>query len=1259
MTAERKIQWTDQQSQAIAARGRNVLVTASAGTGKTAVLSGRCVSLVGEAKLCPNVLNMLVLTFTEAAAEQMRARIGQQLRDTYRQTRDPRLNRQLVLLQGADISTIHAFCKRLISENFHELSLDPAFRVIDADEAMLLKAEVLDETIEWAWGQAHLVPALQGLLRRRDLRDSGGFLAGVIRLHEFLDGVASRDRWCDLAERLSSADDPISSALGTAQKEIVGDRLDTILAQLRAAHHLYEQEQPGGKWGAALAADVITPITACRERLDADDWQGCAKLILNTEIPNAARLMKFSKALGDVLKDLRTTAVKSFAALRDLAVVNPDYLEAVGRATGAQSHVLVELVRRFGRLYAQRKRALNGLDFADLEHYALRLLVNEDERGNSRPSETALALRRRYRYIFVDEYQDINPVQQALLDALGSGDNVFVVGDVKQSIYAWRGAEPTIFLERLRESADAAERSHGLRVDLNYNFRSAGGILEFVNKVFGRIMTASLAHVDYDDTARLRSGISDAADASTGSDAAPIVELHILDEKADDSEAQHESNAADESSDNLDLVRPRQRQAALIARRIGEMVGAEPGSTAMQIPDKETGGLRDVQYRDIVVLMRSLAKKANDYVEIFRLAGIPVSCDATAGYFETTEISDVLCLLKVLDNPQRDIELAAVLRSPFFGFDETDLASIRLAGRDNAPQANFYTSATLYTETGTDARLKEKLSQTFDTLGCWRRLARRGHLADLLWRIYRDTQYLAFVCALPNGQARKANLLKLHDRAVQFEGFASSTGVPSLTRFVAFVEKLQEAGQDWAPAEPAAAAGNAVRILSVHKSKGLEFAVVFLAELEGEFNQRDVQDDLVADTDHALGLRIVDPASNSKLRSLAHQVIGEKKRAVTLAEEMRVLYVALTRAKDRLIVSAAQKRTDCGTVLLKGVLLADATVPDWLLKACKSSLEWLLYGLADQRSLHEAFETGQAERAGAEGLFELAVHRGAELHALSQRVQSLRERKKSHGVKATSQPRAKAGGCRLLTQLKEGLDWNYAFEPAVHEPAKQSVTVLTHRDDEFARTDHGRALERRPLAMTTGAKTRSGPSGQVIGTAVHLVLSRIDLTQPVTRDAIEQVRDTLVDERAMTSAVAEAIDIGAIGAFFDSELGAVVLEKANEVWREWPFTFGLPAPLPAAWAAELPILQTTRNRDAELDEIVVVQGIVDMLVRTPKGLLVIDFKSDRVTEADLDERANVYRGQLELYGKAAAEILGCPVQAKWLYFLLSRQAVAV
>jgi len=1248
MTSERKIQWTQQQTQAIEARGRNVFVAASAGTGKTAVLSGRCVSLVSKESDCPNVLNMLVLTFTEAAAEQMRSRIARQLREAFQQTRDGRLGRQLILLQGADISTIHSFCKRLITEHFHEISLDPSFRVIDADEAMLLRAEVLERTVEWAWKQPELVPPMRALLRRRDLRENGGFLASVIRLHGFLEGLVSPQRWCDLTCRLAAADDPLATELGMAQKEMVAQRLAAVLAQLRCAGALYESEAPEGTWAAKLAEQLTEPVAACLERLDAGDWQGCAQRIRAFDKPRAPALKDVPPRRAELIKDLRKGALDQFVGLRDLAVVNPDYMDVVGRAAGAQTHVLVELLRKFGRLYAEKKRSLGGLDFADLERYALELLTEETSGAQPEPTATALALRNRYRHIFVDEYQDINAVQQAILDALSSGDNVFGVGDIKQSIYGWRGAEPTIFLQRI---APASDETAGLRVDLNCNFRSAGGILDFVNQVFARVMTKEVAHIDYDEAARLRPAPDAEAKKPASAGEGRLVELHILDERAEEADGQDEriQNAGDR--DAFDRVDPRRRQAALIARRIQQMVGTETGEAEFQIYDGRTESRRGVEYRDIVVLMRSLAKKANEYVEIFRLAGIPVSCDATAGYFEATEISDVLCLLKVLDNPQRDIELAAVLRSPFFGFSDTELAQVRLHGKGTSRGADFHTCVTGYRQSGPDAALKGKLEAALGTLARWRDRARRGHLADLLWRIYRETHYIAFVSALPNGQARKANLLKLHDRAVQFEGFAGHAGIASLTRFVAFVERLQDAGQDWTPAQPGSAAGNAVRILSVHKSKGLEFPVVFLAEMETEFNQRDIQSDLVLDAQATLGLQIVDGPSNSKLRSLAHQVIGEKKRAAGLAEEMRILYVATTRAKERLVLTASPKRTDCGGLLARGLLLSGRTVPDWLLKGCKSSLEWILYGLADQRVLHEAFDTELGTDAAADDLFDFALHGSEQLQALSQWVVSLRDRKAEPPDWVRGKPTPSARGKELLAELKQRLNWRYRFAEATHVPAKRSVTDLTHTNDEFARLDFSRALERRPMALAASEPQAQPRDARLVGTAAHLVFSQIDLGQPVTRGRIEETKDRLVAEGAMTPAVADGIDTDGILAFFESELGSIVLDRSNKVQREWPFTFARAAPELRTATAALD--------DPGAGELVVVQGIIDVLVQTSAGLVVIDFKTDRVSEAEVGRRAELYCSQLQLYAEAAAEILKQNVAAKWLYFLVPRQAVPV
>jgi ATP-dependent helicase/nuclease subunit A len=1244
MSKDKQIRWTDQQARAISSRGGNVFVTASAGTGKTAVLSGRCIDLISDGAACPDVLNILVLTFTDAAAEQMRTRIGRQLREAFYQTHDPRLARQLILLQGADISTIHSFCKRLITEHFHELSLDPSFRVVDSDEAMLLKVETLAETVEWAWQQGPLSQGLHELLRGRDLRENKGFLSSVLEISDFLEGVVSPDAWCERARVLAVAANSADADLGVRQKQLIEERLNAILAQFASARKLYGREVPGGEWADGLEAGWVKPVKDCLARLKAGDWAGCVEGIQAARSIRKCPPKGLSGAVLDVVMGLVDSAARSLKGLSGLVLVNPEYLDIVGRSTGGQTRVLIELVQKFTRLYGEKKRALSGLDFADLERYALRLLVVQGAAGGSlAPSETALVLRKRYKYIFVDEYQDINPVQQAILDALSSGNNIFVVGDVKQSIYAWRGAEPTIFLQHLRPaSVDPKDLRRGLRVDLNYNFRSAKGILDLVNKVFGRIMTSAIARIDYDDAARLRPGPQEEPQAPDKSKR-PLVELHILDEKAGNGpDAQEPQDEETETSEDIGLVHARHRQAAMIAQRIRRMVGADTGRAEFQIHDSETESLRDVEYRDIVILMRSLAKKANDYVEILRLNGIPVSCDATAGYFEATEISDILCLLKVLDNPQRDIELAAVLRSPLLRLTDSDLAAIRLCGRDGSASVSYYACAARYRDAGPDPALRDRLRAAFERLERWRGLARQGDLAGLLWRVYRETSFIAFVSALPNGQARKANLLKLHDRAIQFQGFASNTGIASLSRFVEFIERLQEAGQDWSPAQPGSAAGNAVRILSVHKSKGLEFPVVFLAELESQFNRRSLYADMVVDADHAVGLQIIDPKSNTRLQSLAHQVIGAKKQAASLAEEMRILYVATTRAKDRLILTASQKRTDCGRYLANGLLLGKEQVPDWLLAACKNALEWILYGLSDQRALHEAFDTGLAKDARDDGLFEFQLHGREELQALSQLVLNLRARKASGSKSLHDKPRPSASAKAALAELMGRLSQPYPFVRAVRCPAKSSVTKLTHPDDEFALRDSSHALERQPTALVTTEPAASLPRDpSLMGTAVHLVIASLDLSQSVTARAIERTMDGLVKEGALTASMVESVDPDGILALFDSDLGRIVFDKANRVMREWPFTYAQP------------IVNSSAG------EFVVVQGVVDMLVQTPKGLVVIDFKTDRVAGDEIMKRAEVYRGQVSLYADAAAVILERPVAAKWLYFLTARQAVQV
>lgn len=1247
--ADKRIQWTEQQKRAIEARGRDVLVTASAGTGKTAVLSGRCVSIVSDRMICPDVRNVLVLTFTEAAAEQMRSRIAERLREAFLEKRDDHLRRQLMLLQGADISTIHSFCKRLITEHFYKLDLDPTFTVIDGDEQRLLKSEVLEKNIDWAWEQDDIRAALEKLLYRRDLWTGDGFLRKITEISDFLDGVISREDWYERAARLAKGAHQHTTGLGDKQKQIVGQGLQSILDQLHHAWKLCNSNGGDSGWEDKFQKSHIEPIERCVEMLKAVDWDTCAEAIRNFNKPKSNTPRGISETIAKLVRSMAKKAIDAFAELSQLATINPDYLNRLGDSVELQTIVLIELVRKYDELYSQAKRAVNCLDFADLEHYALRLLTSEDSPADEPfPSQTTLRLRQRYKHIFVDEYQDINAVQQQILELLGSGDNILGVGDGKQSIYAFRGAQPDIFLDQVKlASLDLGSISSGLRVDLNVNFRSARGILDFVNAIFSRIMTASFSKIDYDESAMLNPGLTDENQSQTSSDTERVVEIHILDEQKAQTEDPHEDTQYETS-----LISARQCQAAMIARRIKTMVGTDTGKAEFQIYDKQQGCLRDVDYHDIVVLMRSLAKKANDYVEIFRLATVPVSCQATAGYFEATEISDMLCMLKVLDNPQRDIELAAVLRSPFFKISETELARVKVYKQTAPSPRTYYDRVLAYSRSGGD-ELAQKLTAFLNRIEHWRTEARRGNIADLIWQIYRQTGLLSFVSALPNGQARRANLLKLHDRAIQFEGFTSSAGNPSLTRFVDFIEKLQATGQDWAPAEPQASVGNAVRILSVHKSKGLEFPVVFLAELDSAFNLRDVQADCLADAEDTLALQIIDRPSNSKISSLAHEVIAEQKRATALAEEMRILYVATTRAKDRLVLTASEKQNKCSEMLQKGILLGEGPIPDWQLRACRSALDWILYALSNQKPLHEVFATGFADRAKNDGLFEVKLHTESDMRRLSDFVIGLKSGKSTRCSAELEHSRSKRKKSNLLAKVKKSLSWRYRYSEAICLPAKSSVTQLTHMHDEFVRFDYSRALERQPgVLLAMEPDLEDSVEARLIGTATHLVLSELDLTRPVTSVEIEKTRDRLLAQKSISAIVARHIDTESILTFFESELGQLVLDSSNSVWREWPFTFALPI---SEWEDSLPI-EGTRE---EIYDTVVVQGMIDLIVKTSRGLVIVDFKTDRIAAEKVTERAELYRRQLVLYSQAASAILRSEKIARWLYFLAPSCSIEV
>ncbi len=1229
------IQWTTAQGRAIETVGRDVLVTASAGTGKTAVLSHRAVERICDPADAAQADNLLVMTFTETAAEEMRGRIAETLRQRFASERDGRLRAQLLLLDRAYISTIHAFCKRILTEFFYLIDLDPTFGILDADEQRLLKSELLEKMLQSAWEDESLAAGLEILFAGRRIQPgTGSFVDKIIPLSEFLDSVVERGVFYDRAAAVNDIHNTAFADVQATQKAFLLQKLARCRAKLEHALKLDAEYTGSGYATDYIHRHLTEAVETAETLLKKDRFDLCAAHVAQLDFGRmpAFKKKQWDESFKDAIKAPIDAVKADLKSLADVALLCSDYAALIGPQASLQTKVLMELLRRFDESYASAKRSRNVLDFADLEHTLLALL--------EKSPATAETLRQRFAHIFVDEYQDVNAVQQQILEKLSRDDNVFVVGDVKQSIYGFRQSKPEIFLARLKDAVDISTAStRGGRVDLQDNFRCRAEIIDFVNTVFAPVMCEAVADMDYDDKAALVSGFDYPPFEAKSGPNRPV-ELHLLDEESG------EDNSDTESTGPTETVSASQRQATFIARRIRQIVGADTGAAEFQIFDKKESGFRDVQYRDCVILMRSLSHKAQEYVEILRLAGVPVSSQSACGYFEATEISDCVCLLKVLDNADRDIELAALLRSPIFRLTDSQLAAIRLtAGK----RSGFYQAVLNYAESGPDVTLKETLNAVLTQLADWRTRLRHGSLANLLDAVFREKDLLAFYAALPNGAQRRANLLKLHDHAIQFEHFRTTEPGAALGRFVEFLEKLADAEQDWAPAEPDSAGENAVRIMSVHKSKGLEFPVVFAAELNTAFNMRDAAGDCLID-EQTVGLQVIDANAAGKFPTMAHQVIAERHRKANIAEEMRILYVALTRAREKLILTASKKASACEKLLAECAAF-EQIIPNWRVAEGRCHLDWILMGLVGHRGLCNLFEVTGGSAALPESLLHASRINRDELEAETTRILDAKRSLTCWSELPKPGSEQDKQSQTAFETIRNNLLWHYPHQDVTEISAKLSVSELTHGSDEFAAVNVAAAFLKKPAATATSGKIPDTANALSVGTAVHAVLERVDLAKPVNDTALSQTVKMLTEKGLLDATTAKQIDLNAIAAFFNSDLGQLTQQAGDGVLREWPFTYGLNANA-AMKEGQEPL--TTEN-----NEIVVVQGIVDMIIPTDGGLVIVDFKTDRVTGDAIQERADRYSRQLQTYAKAAGDILQKPITAAWLYFLTPQQAVEV
>jgi ATP-dependent helicase/nuclease subunit A len=1306
--------WTDEQWAAIAADGSHLLVAAAAGSGKTAVLVERIISRIADPERPLNVDALLVATFTKAAAAEMKERIRHALEEALERTPDSRhLERQLALLPRASVTTLHSFCLEVVERYAPLIGLDPGFRIANQTEAELLRMDTLDELFEETYEREGDSGTLARLADRFGGERSDEPLHRlVLELHEFagshpwpeywLREMAGRFRVQDAAELMHSL--WVRSLLQDARLMLQG-----AIHLLRAGLRLCGETGGPEPYADTLRADTAS-VEVLLSALDSDSWSDWQSAFAGCSFGRLkpCRGDDYDPVLQERVKGFRDAAKKTVARLSEEWLVrSPGQYAEEMRRLAPDMEALAGLAISFRERYETAKRAKGLLDFGDLEHYALRILTDPASvPGHSVPSAAAADYRNRYSEIYLDEYQDTNEVQEAIVSLIARDHpgNVFMVGDVKQSIYRFRLAEPGLFMAKYKRydiwgpGIGDADSPEGLRIDLARNFRSRREILDAVNHVFRLIMREPVGEMNYDSRAELvyGGGYPDWAASAvsvpgmTNGENHRGVELILIDKAAGareqdwaaESPEAPAGGSADSGGEDADSpasgpdgeaedIETAQLEARCVATEIRRLTGAdESGNPPFPVYDGKSGLYRPVQYRDIVILLRAATALAPAFLDELKAAGIPAYADLATGYFAATEVDVLLSLLSIIDNPRQDIPLAGVLRSPIVGLTADELAQIRLCDR----RGEFWDAVNASVNENTlPDRLRVTVEGFLAKLSEWRDFARREPLGELLWTLYRETAYYDFVGGMPGGTQRQANLRALVDRA---RGYETSSRFRGLFRFLRFLGRLRDTGSDLGAARALGEGENVVRIVSIHKSKGLEFPVVFAAGLGRNFNRKDLNGAFLKHKTLGFGPRMMETDTRVTYPTLPQLAIRRRMAAEMLAEEMRVLYVALTRPKEKLfLIGTSKDAAKQWEQWRETASLAEQGLPDHVVAAASKYLE--------SNAVQDAEEAQQP------------LQWSCRIVPASDYTRPTVAEKESGPAEdrlwnaATSGQQADVSDSAEGERIRSILSWTYPYEQATRVAAKTSITAWKRRlseeettagsviypglDSENGGEDRvdaeGWTDEGVTAQESTAEVAASGLSSPVSGgelnfrlrrprflaekkltpaergTAFHLVMQHLPLEAELGADDITDLLDRMVERLLLTPEQRLTVDPANIASFCRTPLFARLC-RADKVWREVPFTYRISA------GDIYPDMNALGS-----EETVIIQGVIDCLFADSDGLVLVDYKTDELRGRSAADAAEKHRFQVERYGEAAGHILGRPVTEVYVYFFEGGQAV--
>ena len=1228
------MKWTEEQRKVITLRDRNILVSAAAGSGKTAVLVQRILSKIMDPKRPVDIDRLLIMTFTRAAAGEMKERISNAIdKALYENPDNEHLQKQATLIHNAQITTIDGFCSYIIRNYFHIVDLDPGYRTAEEGELKLLKEDVMKDLLEEAYEKADpkflsLVECYASGKSDDEIREMVYKLYNAAMSHPF------PEEWLEECLNVYQVEN-IEDLRKTNWIRLLWETLDEKVIQAEALAESARRlcEEPDGPYIYEEAlADDLNFWREIRRLKDTRDYDKVAEILAGhmfakLSAKRDSSIDPFKKEQAKELRDEEKEICKELST-KFFNQKEEILLELIA---GAREPLegLTELTRQFKEAFSRKKREKNLLDFTDMEHFALRILVEKVDEELI-PTQAARELSEKYEEVMVDEYQDSNFVQE-LITTMVSGwvskrKNIFMVGDVKQSIYRFRLARPELFMEKYHSYS--LEDSEEQRIDLHKNFRSRAEVLNSVNYIFRQIMGEDLGGITYDDDNALYPGASfpDGEDPE-------FVRTEVLIVEKDGEEAQ----------DEQEQKNAREMEALAIAQRIHRMIGKD------RILDKETGEYREIRYGDIVILLRSATGWSETFSQVLSSRGIPVYSASRTGYFSTQEVVTLLNYLRVCDNPLQDIPLTGVLHSPIVGCTAQELAMLR----SECPDGRVYDSICAYVEKAEEIseenveklRLVQKLKLFLSQLTKFRDMAAYTPIHELILYILKDTGYGRYARAIPGGAQRGANLHMLVEKAMDYE----KTSYRGLFNFIRYIEKLQKYEVDFGEVNLADAGSGAVQVMTIHKSKGLEFPVVFAAGMGKQFNFQDINAKFLIHPELGFGVDAIFPEKRLIVSAMQKQIIRRELKRENLGEELRVLYVALTRAKEKLIITGSMGNIEAALRSVSRYMHSEETLlPLDVRSEARTYWSYILPALVRHPAMKELLAEygifGKPEKICEENadflISKVTLGELVQGEILDQTDAQLRE------AFFREWDSEKIYDENIRQVLKEKFDFSYPYAYLRELPVKVSVSELKKRkyaDEEEKESALYPEPEMVQIVPGFISGEREVTQGAARGTAYHRVMECLDYTRLDGIQEIDGQIRTLVEGHKMSPQEGECIYRRDILGFAESELGQRMKRAAQDkkLYREQPFVMKVDRKeLDASWSG---------------DETVLVQGIIDAYFLEGEDIVLVDYKTDRIARGEENKLIERYKIQLEDYASALERMLHKKVKQKYIYSFALRK----